>query len=1238
CTLFMVLLAAFDVLMARYTGSEDTVVGTPIAGRQRTEVEGLVGLFVNTLVMRVDVGGNPTFAELLARVRAISIDAFSNQELPFEKLVEILQPARDMSHTPLFQTMFALQNTPWEAQPIRGVTVSPGETSPGETAKFDLSWSANEFDGELWLSVEYNSDLFDATTIEQLVAVYESMLVAIVENPSIETASLGVALPHSDLRRLADWNDTAMAYDRGVTVVERVLEQARRTPDAIAIEDDGERMTHAELASRIEGMADNLRNVLPSNETQVAAILVDRSPAMVVAVFGAMHAGAAYLPLDPQYPAERIEYMLDDSGSAILITDDAERGALRSFGGTLVVVDEAGAVTSVRRGDPIDVCGVAAGTAYVIYTSGSTGLPKGVCISHAALANFIVSMTRTPGISPGDRLLAVTTLSFDIAALELMLPLTAGATVIIASTETAADGRALATMIDACEPSVMQATPSTWRMLLNAGWQGRQGMTILCGGEPLDRALARQLLSPRNELWNMYGPTETTIWSTCMRIADGDTPITVGRPIGNTRIHILDGQMRLAPIGVAGELCIGGEGLADGYHRRPELTAERFVVDPVANDGGRLYRTGDRARWRRDGTLELLGRMDRQVKLRGFRIELGEIEAALTSVSGIEAAVVVLDEVSPGDTRIVAYVVPEAPKEGVDTARLRDELRRGLPDYMVPSLTVAMPSVPLTPNGKVDRRALPWPDWSSLGADGFVAPRDAIETAVADLFAEVLGRPAIGVHDSFFELGGHSLLATQLVARIRDAFAAELPLRALFDAPTVAGLAEFLRSDDAEALARALARPHHQLRPRAADRRHDVPASFVQQRMWFLDRLEPGNPVYNLVRSMRVSGELEVAPLEQAVAALVMRHETLRTTIVGVDGEAMQRIEDECRVPVVIESIDSGAAIDTRLAAIARRPFDLATGPLVRVHVLQSGEREHVLVLIIHHIVADGWSMAVLFDELAHAYNAYRAGRAPEWPPLPVQYADYALWQRGWLAGAELERQLGYWRQQLGGASPQLPLPTDRPRLPVQRHRGAWHRAYLSESLSRQLRELAGRQQTTLFMVLLAAFDAVLARYSGQADVSVGTPIAGRRRTELEGLIGFFVNTLVLRADLRGDPRFDELLARVKHTALDAYAHQDVPFEKIVDELKPARDAGRTPVFQVMFNLHNEPAGALRLEGADVSAFGVARNTSKFDLSVSLSESNDGLYAQFEYDTDLFDAATVAGLGDYYAQVLAAVV
>ncbi|NND35764.1 MAG: amino acid adenylation domain-containing protein, partial [Gammaproteobacteria bacterium] len=960
CTLFMVLLAAFDVLMARYTGSEDTVVGTPIAGRQRTEVEGLVGLFVNTLVMRVDVGGNPTFAELLARVRAISIDAFSNQELPFEKLVEILQPARDMSHTPLFQTMFALQNTPWEAQPIRGVTVSPGETSPGETAKFDLSWSANEFDGELWLSVEYNSDLFDATTIEQLVAVYESMLVAIVENPSIETASLGVALPHSDLRRLADWNDTAMAYDRGVTVVERVLEQARRTPDAIAIEDDGERMTHAELASRIEGMADNLRNVLPSNETQVAAILVDRSPAMVVAVFGAMHAGAAYLPLDPQYPAERIEYMLDDSGSAILITDDAERGALRSFGGTLVVVDEAGAVTSVRRGDPIDVCGVAAGTAYVIYTSGSTGLPKGVCISHAALANFIVSMTRTPGISPGDRLLAVTTLSFDIAALELMLPLTAGATVIIASTETAADGRALATMIDACEPSVMQATPSTWRMLLNAGWQGRQGMTILCGGEPLDRALARQLLSPRNELWNMYGPTETTIWSTCMRIADGDTPITVGRPIGNTRIHILDGQMRLAPIGVAGELCIGGEGLADGYHRRPELTDERFVVDPVAADGGRLYRTGDRARWRRDGTLELLGRMDRQVKLRGFRIELGEIEAALTSVSGIEAAVVVLDEVSPGDTRIVAYVVPEAPKEGVDTARLRDELRRGLPDYMVPSLTVAMPSVPLTPNGKVDRRALPWPDWSSLGADGFVAPRDAIETAVADLFAEVLGRPAIGVHDSFFELGGHSLLATQLVARIRDAFAAELPLRALFDAPTVAGLAEFLRSDDAEALARALARPHHQLRPRAADRRHDVPASFVQQRMWFLDRLEPGNPVYNLVRSMRVSGELEVAPLEQAVAALVMRHETLRTTIVGVDGEAMQRIEDECRVPVVIESIDSGAAIDTRLAAIARRPFDLATGPLVRVHVLQSGEREHVLVLIIHHIVADGWSMAVL--------------------------------------------------------------------------------------------------------------------------------------------------------------------------------------------------------------------------------------------------------------------------------------
>ncbi|MFW2403321.1 MAG: amino acid adenylation domain-containing protein, partial [Gammaproteobacteria bacterium] len=998
CTLFMVMLAAFDVLMARYTGSEDTVVGTPIAGRQRTELEGLVGLFVNTLVMRVDVSGNPSFVELLARVRAVSIDAFANQELPFEKLVEILQPPRDMSYTPLFQTMFVLQNAPWEAQPIRGVTVSPGETSPGETAKFDLTVSANEFEEELWLSVEYNSDLFDFETIDRLVSVYESTLAAIVADPAIEIASLALALDSSARRQLADWNATAAEYDRDSTIVERMLDQALRTPNAIAIECAGERMTYAQLAARVEAAAATLRECLPPNETGVVAVLVDRSAAMVVAVFGAMRAGAAYLPLDPQYPAERIEYMLEDSGSAMLVTSETVGHTLPAFDGTLIVVDGNGAVADIRRGVVRSCGGAVAGTAYVIYTSGSTGLPKGVCIPHSALTNFMVSMAREPGMSSGDRLLAVTTLSFDIAALELMLPLIVGGTVIVATTETTADGHALASGIAACEPTVMQATPSTWRMLLSAGWQGRPGMKILCGGESLDRTLAEQLLAGGHALWNMYGPTETTIWSTCARIADATAPITVGGPIANTRLHVLDGRMRAVPIGVAGELYIGGDGLADGYHLRPELTGERFVTDPFMNDGGRLYRTGDRARWRRDGTIELLGRMDRQVKLRGFRIELGEIEAALVSIAGVETAVVVLDEVSPEDTRIVAYVVPSTSGDELDTTMLRNALSQGLPDYMMPSLLVAVPSVPLTPNGKLDRRALPPPDWASVGADGFVAPRDAIETALAGLFAEVLGRRAVGVHASFFDLGGHSLLATQLIARIRDAFAAEVPLRALFESPTVAGVAALLRSDDAEGVARDMERRRQMLQPRAAGARHEALASFMQQRMWFLDRFEPGNPVYNLVWSMHVRGDFEVAALEQAVAALVMRHETLRTTIVDVDGEAMQRIADEGHVPVVVESIDSGVTLEARLAAIARRPFDLTTGPLLRAHVLQSGEREHVLVLVLHHIVADGWSMAVLFDELARAYNAYRAGRAPEWPALPVQYADYALWQRGWLA------------------------------------------------------------------------------------------------------------------------------------------------------------------------------------------------------------------------------------------------
>ncbi|MGI9344351.1 MAG: amino acid adenylation domain-containing protein, partial [Gammaproteobacteria bacterium] len=1244
CTLFMTLLAAFNVLMSRYTGSDDVIVGTPIAGRRRTELEPLIGLFVNTVVLRANLEDDPPFAQLLAQVRETALNAFANQDLPFEKLVEVLQPARDMGHSPVFQTMFILQNAPWEAQPIRGVHVSPGDAIPGNTSKYDLTLSAAEYDGSLWLSFEYNTDLFDVATIDGIADGYVALLDAVVANPRAPVTELPVHADESTTCLLDEWNATQVDYDRAATVDTLVASHTRRSAAATAVECAGGAWTYADLAERADALATRLRSLESGAGVPVVAIFLDRALTMPSTLLGIARAGAAFLPLDPQYPPERIAFMLEDAGAAAIVTTADLDDCIPPFRGAVVVIDDDGQVVDFRAGAKDVAAGLPSGTAYIIYTSGSTGRPKGVCVPHSALVNFLFGMQRVPGIESGDRLLAVTTLSFDIALLELLLPLTVGATTIITPRANVADGRALCELIATTRPSVMQATPSTWRMLIGAGWNGAPDLRILCGGEPLDRALADALLNRSAGLWNLYGPTETTIWSTCARVDSG--PITVGKPIMNTRVYVLDApspspsqsQLRPLPIGVAGELYIGGDGLASGYHARPELTAAQFVADPFTQHG-RMYRTGDRARWRSDGSLELLGRLDRQVKLRGFRIELGEIEAALDALPGVAHAAVISHSVAADDQRLVAYVVAD---DSTNSSSLRAQLRAELPDYMVPALIVPLPALPLTPNGKLDRRALPTPEWSGVDGGGS-APRDAVEHALAGMFARVIGVQAVGVHDNFFDLGGHSLLATKLVARIRDAFAVELPLHALFDSPTVAGVAEQLRSDATDLLARRYRQRRE--RPVRRDERYrtEAPLSFVQQRMWFLDQLEPGNPVYNLVWAVSARGELDVTALEQSVACVVARHEALRTSFASVDGEPVQRIASDVQVPIVIENLcerddfDDRDGIAARLAAIARRPFDLATGPLLRVHVLRLSADEHALVVVMHHIVADGWSMAVLFRELADAYAAYLAGRAPALPALAVQYADYALWQREWLAGGELERQLDYWRQQLADAPAQLMLPTDRPRPPVQTWRGARLTRSVAPVVLESLHARGREHGCTLFMVLLAAFDAVLARYTGAADIVVGTPIAGRGRTELEGLIGFFVNTLVLRTDVGVEPRLDKLLERVQQVALDAYAHQDVPFERIVDELKPDRNTGRTPIFQVMFNLHNEPSDAPALEGLDVSALGVARDTAKFDLTVSLSETAAGLFATLEYNSDLFDAATMVSLGDYYVRVLESV-
>jgi amino acid adenylation domain-containing protein len=1248
-TLYMLLFAAFNLLLARWSNQSDLVIGTPIAGRRRSELEPLIGCFANTLVIRTRLEDAGNFRALLARVRTATLGAFSHQELPFEKLVEILQPPRNLSHSPLFQVMFILQNTPWEAVEFGALAARPAEMAAADTAKFELTASVSEFESQFWLALEYNSDLFDADTIERLAAGFETLLAAIVADPAASLSALPVQTEADRQQLLDTGNDTAAPCDWSTSIHGLFAAQAVRNPESVAVEADGAALTYAQLLDRTEQLAATLcaRGV---RSGQAVAICLQRGIDMLVSVLAVLRTGAHYLPLDPVHPVARLASILVDSGAGMLIASPAVAESLPGFRGSIidpaapgsVVADQAvvapGGVNSVPAPAPPS----ADSLAYLIYTSGSTGQPKGVAVPQRAVLNFLHSMARTPGLVADDRLLAVTTLAFDIAVLELLLPLTVGARTVIATCDELADPQLLMRRLAGSRISVMQATPALWRNLVTAGWAGQPDLRMLCGGESLDAELASALLARGAELWNMYGPTETTVWSCCERITDtSSAPITVGGPIANTRCYVLDELRQLVPRGVRGELWIGGDGVACGYHARPVLTAERFSTDPFVGEPtasgipSRMYRTGDRARWRSDGKLEILGRSDFQLKLRGFRIEPGEIEAVLLAHPAVSAAVVVLREFA-GDPRLVAFMVGAG--TGLATDLLSAHLRSRLPEYMLPAEFVWLPELPLNPNGKIDRAALPAVVLAGLKADSISdAPVSPLEALLCELFATVLGRDRVGTHEDFFALGGHSLLATQLIARIRDALQIELPLKALFVTPTPAGIAAGLPNV-------RIAPPAVPLAPSAAPAAHALaPLSPVQQRLWFLDRLQPGSPVYNLAWTFRLRGVLDIEVLQTAVNALVARHAVLRTRFIESDGEPLQAIAENIAVPLDVLSAEQPESVagswEARLkTCLQLLRFDLAHGPLLQAIVLPVAKDDQVLAIVVHHIVADGWSLGILSRELSTLYNAALAGQPAKLARLPLQYADYAIRQRAALEGGELERQLGFWQKQLKNAPPFLDLPADRPRPALSTNRGARCFQLLPPELQFRLKALAQAEGCTLFMVLLAAFDVLLARYAGSEDIVIGTPVAGRPRTELEGLIGFFVNTLVLRTEPRGNPRFCELLQRVKRCTLDAWSNADVPFEQLVEVLKPPRSTGRSPVFQVLFNLHNEPVGRLEMSGLEATALAVDRGTAKFDLSVSLSETVAGLAVSFEYSTDLFLAASMQRMLGDFSRLLAAVV
>jgi amino acid adenylation domain-containing protein len=1225
-TLFMVLLAGFQTLLARLSGQPDLAVGTPVAGRNRIEIEGLIGFFVNTLVLRGDLTDEPTFSELLGRVRETALAAHTHQDVPFEKLVEELAPERSLAHTPLFQVMLVLQNAPVERLDLRSLRWRP-MGGAATTAKLDLTMSLGESHGELAGAVEYATHLFDATTIDRLISQYETLLTAALtapELPVLELPILGAAERH---QLLAEWNDTAGSFHTGVTLHELVAEQAARTPELAAASFEGEELTYRELVERAGALAGRLVRVGVVPEDRVG-VRMDRSLDLIVALLATLKAGAAYVPLDPTWPEERLRQIAASAGARVVLPLAPGPPALTS-----------GSFPASRRGED--------SLAYVIFTSGSTGVPKGVMIPHRGIVNRLLWMQEAYGLTSEDRVLQKTPFTFDVSVWEFFWPLLVGARLVLARPEGHKDPAYLVDLIAREKITTLHFVPSMLQAFLEA--PGLPALTsvrrVMASGEALPPELVRRFFErlPHAALHNLYGPTEASVdvsfWPCVPEPPRSVVPI--GRPISNLRLHVMDRGLRPVPIGVAGELLLGGVGLARGYLGRPELTAAAFVPDPCGGEpGGRLYRTGDLTRFLPDGQVEYLGRIDFQVKIRGFRIELGEIEAALTALDGVrEAAVVVREDL--GEKRLVAYVVGE-----VFAAVLRQALLERLPDSMVPAAFVKLAALPLTLNGKLDRKALPPPE-RQTSAETWQAPRTPVEEVLAGIWGELLGFERVGVDDHFFALGGHSLMATRVLSRLREVFGVQIPLRELFEAPRLADFAERI----AVALRKGTGRPAPPLVPLApALRAGALPLSFAQQRLWFIDQLEPGSPLYNIPVALRVEGPLDAGVLARCLGEIVRRHEVLRTAFAVRDGAPEQVIQPAS--PFVLPLIDLSGLPETERESQALslvreeavRPFDLGVsgqGPLLRGVLLRlaappGGQPAHVVALTMHHIASDGWSLGLLVREVGTLYAAFAEGRPSPLPELPVQYADFAVWQHSWLHGELLDNEISFWRRQLADLPPLLELPTDRPRPAVQRYRGSTVPVCLTADLTRQAEALARREGATLFMVLLAGFQALLARLSGQPDLAVGTPVAGRNRIETEGLIGFFVNTLVLRGDLRGEPSFRELLGRVRETSLTAHLHQEVPFEKLVEELAPERSLAHAPLFQVMLALQNVPVESLEIGDLRWRPVGGAGTTAKLDLTMSLGESDGELAGTVEHATDLFDATTIGRLISQYETLLTA--
>ena len=1244
-TLFMTLLAGWTELLGRWAGQEDVVVGTPIAGRTRRETEGLIGFFVNMLALRVDLSGDSTWTELLGRVREATLGAYDHQDLPFERLVDELSVERSLTHNPLFQTIFALDQAVGGDQRLHlGDLVLEPFGGGARFAKFELeltfAGAGEAVDGVIL----YRTALFEAETVARLAGHLEAVLEAMAAEPGRRLSQVSLLRGAERAQVLESWNATAADFPHAC-LHDLVSAQASRTPGAVAVVFEGQSLTYSELESRANRLAHHLRHLGIGPESRVG-VCAERSPELVVALLGIFKAGGAYVPLDPAYPAERLAYMLEDSGVSVLLTQERLLERLPAHSARVLRLDRDAALWEGLASEPPAVRVEPESLAYVIYTSGSTGRPKGVAVEHRAVAAHLTGFARDLEITPADRVLHFASFGFDVSIEQLFLPLLNGGALVLRGPDSWAPEE-WAPRLREARVTVANLPPVYWQEVIAAtsGTSLPELRLLLVGAEAMPSTAVRrwrEAVESPARLLNAYGPTEAVITATTFALpevyANGHVGaiVPIGAPLAGRAAYVLDRRGEPAPVGLPGELYLGGAQLARGYLGRAELTAERFVPDAFsAEAGARLYRTGDRVKWREDGKLEYLGRIDQQVKVRGFRIEPGEVEAALLGHRGVRETVVTAREDGPGGRRLVAYVVPPAGVE-VAAAELREYLRERLPEHMVPGAIVTLERLPLNGNGKVDRRALPAPERAVEGED-YVAPRTGMEEVLAGIWTEVLGIARVGAHDDFFALGGHSLLATQVVSRVRRALGIELPLRTLFEAPTLAALAG--RIDVLRGAGTSQAPPIERV-----SRTEPPPLSFAQQRLWVVDRLEPGSSTYNMPSALRLRGAPDVDALRASLDALVARHETLRTVFAESDGRPVQVIHPPAPVPLPLldlRGLPAGAKEEEarRLSgAEAMRPFDLERGPLLRSTLLRLAEDDHVLLFTLHHVVSDGWSTRVLVREVSALYAAFSRGEEPRLPGLPIQYADYAVWQRAWLSGEVLEEQIGYWKASLAGAPPLLEIPTDHPRVAGQSARARSHRFALSAEASRGLRALSRQEGTTLFMTLLAGWTELLGRWAGQEDVVVGSPIAGRTQQETEGLIGFFVNMLALRSDLSGDPTWKELLRRVREATLGAYEHQELPFERLIDELSVERSLTHTPVFQAIIALERKGEGDERLRLGDLSLepFGGGAQSAEFDLELTFVDAEEALVGALLYRPALFEAGTIARLTGHLEAVLEA--